>query len=304
MDEEELELTRVLLASVFDAPRFADLEFLDWVYLRNPNGEVHAYDTTRDGERICHIGGVPIVLRDRDGSYGVLSLLNSSTAQDKQSRGLWVSTLHELHDSLPERGLDASLGVTNSRSTKPAVEGGRYRYMGGMPVRVVLPLGWPGKVWSAKATPEVLASDRFAEVTADVSNHPSDGLEQVWSTELLRWRLGFPGSTYWIHASPTVVAVTTRTTFKGVRVVVVLKLLPRRAGPVRSATPVVTAACLHHRTPFAIHAGWNEHVTVRGIPVGHDRLPAPLNLVFKSYDPSTTESSRFGVWEFLDFDAY
>jgi hypothetical protein len=301
---DELDLTLRLLQRCFDAPRFSDRSFLDWVYNHNPVGPLFPHDVTDDGERICHIGGVPLDYRsgDRDGRF--LLLLNSSVAPDTQRRGVYVHALQDLQKEQEVAGFDGSWGVTNAQSTAPGKKAG-YRQVLTLPVKACAPLARSRHVVDYPVDEAFLTSPRFEALTADLDDFAVQGWVQRWTPDVLRWRLRFPGQRYVVHVSPSVFAVSTRTSYRGAPVAVVLKLLPRgrRDEPVRGG-PVITAACRAHRAPICIYAGVNTHVTVRGVPLKREWLPAPLNVMFHSHHPGLIDTITFDILEFLDFDPY
>lgn len=302
---DELDPTLELLRSVFDAPRFDDRAFLDWVYRHNPLGDVVPFDTTEAERRVGHIGGVPTEFRGADRSYRFWVMLNSATAPDTQKKGLWVRSAIDLVDQSAAHGLDGAWGVANDRSTPPAIKHAGFRWVGALPVHLCVPMAWGGRVVSRVADPAFLASETFATLAADLDDFPVTGLVQRWTPEMLAWRLRFPGASYAVHVSRWVVSISTRASFRGVPVAVLLKLLPRggRRGPMPSSD-IVGAACRFHRAPVAVHAGWNLQVPVRGIPLRREWLPSPLNLMFQSRTAGLQEAVGFDIFEFLDFDAY
>ena len=109
-----------------------------------------------------------------------------------------------------------------------------------------------------------------------------------------------------MHVSDELVGISTTDTRFGVRAAVILKLLPRdgRRGPLRSDA-IIGAACRFHRAPYAVYAGFNEHVKVRGIQPPRRFQPSPLHLILRSFQPDVDqERLRLDTFEFLDMDAY
>ncbi len=90
------------------------------------------------------------------------------------------------------------------------------------------------------------------------------------------------------------------------RAAVVLKVFGRRGGstPV-TADAMVGAACRFHRAPYAVYAGFNRRVRVRGVQPPRRLQPSPLHLILRSLSPAVDQDT-FGVdtFEFLDMDAY
>jgi hypothetical protein len=91
-----------------------------------------------------------------------------------------------------------------------------------------------------------------------------------------------------------------------VRAAVILKLMPRggREGPL-PADAVIGAACRFHRAPYAVYAGFNEHVRVCGFTPPRRLQPSPLNFILRSLsDDVDQETLAVDTFEFLDMDAY
>ena len=86
----------------------------------------------------------------------------------------------------------------------------------------------------------------------------------------------------------------------------ILKLLPRgrRGGPLNSDA-IVGAACRFHRAPYAVYAGFNAAVKVRGIQPPRRLQPSPLHLILRSLsDDVDQDTLTVDTFEFLDMDAY
>ena len=90
----------------------------------------------------------------------------------------------------------------------------------------------------------------------------------------------------------------------GVPVAVVLKLLARPSAPAtQSGHAAVFEACRAHKAPFAVYAGFNAQVGVRGVPAPEPARPAPLNLMVYSLDPHIDQwDFEFETFELLDMD--
>ena len=310
MDDDrrtDLTATAELLRTVLPSPRWDTLDFLDWVYNENPLGELVPQNVDRDGARLCHIGGVPMTLRNADEDGRFLILYNSSSAPEAQGTGLYVKTLFKLHGRARDLGFHAMMGVTNAASTGPATKGFNARVLGALPAKLCVPtvVRSPGHVHH-RADEAFLVSPEFERIVTDLDATPSHDWTQRWTPDVMRWRLRWPGQDYVVHVGPRLVAVSTRTTIRGVPIAVLLKALPRAGarGPL-SSEAMIAAICKHHRTPAAVYAGFNANVPVKGFRLRQDRLPSPLNLLFLSTSEHVdTDTFRFETFEFLDFDAY
>jgi hypothetical protein len=303
----ELEMTLGLLRTVLPSPRWDTLDFLDWVYNENPLGELVPQNVDRDGQRLCHIGGVPMNLRSADDAGRFLILYNSSAAPEEQGKGTYVKTLFKLHGRARDLGFHGMLGVTNAASTGPATKGFKARMLGALPAKLCVPtvVRSPGHTHHP-VDDAFLDSGEFEKLASELDATPAGTWTNCWTPDVLAWRLRWIGYDYTLHVGPDLVAVSTRTTYRGVPVAVLSKVLPRAGarGPL-SSEQMIAAICKYHRAPAAVYAGFNANVPVKGFKLRQDRLPSPLNLLFLSTsDAVDTDTFRFETFEFLDFDAY
>jgi hypothetical protein len=320
----DLRATAALLRDAFPIPAFASDAYLRWLYHDNPCGAAIVGNVDDDrGERVAHLGLVPQIWRSPDRNERFLLALNAVHAVRKYVRQERVRTrrdrpkrtLASLAAGLYEQaaGVDylGVFGVPNARSTHSFVHKQGFRLIRPLPVRACLPLPpWRGKVDSFEVDASFRQSERFDAIVAGLDELPVDRWVQQASAAWLRWRLSRPLARYALHRGPRGIAISTEEARAGSRFAVILRLYPRTdtgwAGGGRIlANDLVYAACKFHRTPFAVYAGFNRHMTVWGIPVPRRYLPAPLNLSILSLQPKL-DQAHFDVdtYEFLDGDQY
>lgn len=287
--------------------RFADDRYLDWIYDENPWGPAYEDNVDEDGVRMAHYALIPQEYRDASGPVPGVFSLNAVTRRGTQRKGYFLTSARKLYADAGADGRRVAIGVPNEKSVGAGVKHLGLRLLGPMPVRLApaLPLG-NSHVETFDATPDFLASDRFAELTADLDDYPTTALTNRWTTDQLRWRLSRPHTSYTVHVSPELFAVSTRTVQRHVPAAVIMKLLPRagRRGPL-SPRAVIAAACRHHRTAVTIYAGYNEHVKVRGVEPPRRLRPSPLFiLVWALRDDVDQNAIALSTYEFLDIDAF
>ena len=94
----------------------------------------------------------------------------------------------------------------------------------------------------------------------------------------------------------------------GVPAAVLVQGVPAAGRDAARARPAVRDGRVPARTVrrCASTAGWNAHVTVRGVPIPMRFRPSPLVVVFKSFDEERAPSGQFRLdtYEFLDVDVY
>lgn len=300
-----------LLDAELPSHRFVDSRYLGWLYDENPYGPAIQRSVDDDtGIRIGHYALIPQRFRSPEGVVPAAFSLNAVVRSGGQRKGLFTDMGLEIYDEAGAAGWQLTTGVCNERSIGAVVKYMGWKSPGPLPVRVVAPLSMGARdsrrVVSHRVDAAYLESSEFAQVSADLDRAPVTQWTNSYTTEYLRWRLACPCTSYALHVSDDLVAVTTTDTRAGIRAAVVLKLLPRagRAGPLR-ADSVVSAACRFHRAPYAVYAGFNAHVTVRGIQPPRRLQPSPLHLILRSLSPSVDqEPLAIDTFEFLDMDAY
>lgn len=321
---KDLRATASLLHDAFPIPVFAGDAYLRWLYQENPCGSAMVGNADDDhGQRVVHLGLVPQVWRGPNGSARFLLAVNAVHAVHKyvrqerpaNTRSRRRTTLASLAAALYERaageGYVGVFGVPNARSTHTFVRKQGFQLIRPLPVRACLPLpSWRGRVESFDADAGFRQSDRFAAILASLESLPVQRWVQQASPAWLRWRLARPWARYTLHLGPAGIAISTEEVRRGVRFAIILRLYPRtdtgwREGERIAANDLVFAACKHHRTAFAVYAGFNRHMRVWGVPVPRRYLPAPLNLSFLSLN-RTLDQAHFDVdtYEFLDGDQY
>jgi hypothetical protein len=302
----DLTATTELLNHELPDERFVDDRYLTWLYEENPWGPAYQENADEDGVRMAHYALVPQEYRDASGSVPGVFSLNAVTRSGTQRKGYFLTLARELYKRSGEDGRHVAIGVPNEKSVGAGVKHLGLRLLGPMAVRLTMASGSGSGVETIPVTEEFLSSPRFEELTADLDEYPTTHLTNRWTTDALRWRLRRPEASYTVHVGPEVFAVSCRTVQKRVPAAVILKMLPRagRRGPL-SSRQIVAAACRHHRTPVALHAGYNEHVSFPGVRPPRRIQPAPLFiLVWALRDEVDQDAITLSTYEFLDVDAF
>jgi len=300
------QLNTELLAHELPAARYVDETYLHWLYDENPYGPAIQRNADDDGLRVAHYALIPQRYRGPDGVVPAAFSLHAVTRSGTQRKGYFQQLGAEIYAEAGEAGWQLSTGVCNDKSIGAVVKYMGWKTPGPLPVKVCAP-GLKGRgVESHRIDADFLGSERFAALTTGLDDFPVDHYTNSYTTEYLRWRLACPSATYALHADDDLVAVSTHDTRFGVRAAVILKLF-RRTGGHQSirADAMVGAACRFHRAPYAVYAGFNRRVAVRGIRPPRRLQPSPLHLILRSLSPAVDqESLAVDTFEFLDMDAY
>ena len=307
MPPHDLDATNELLNAELPDARYDDLRYLRWLYEENPLGPAYQQFADEDDKLVCHYALIPQNYRDESGPIPGAYSLHAVTRTGTQRQGYFMTIARDIYAEATGDGRRLLTALPNEKSVGVGVKHLGWRLIGRMPMRLGVPTRWRrGDVETLDCTPELLATDRFATLTADVDEHPVTGVTNSWTTESLRWRLSRPGADYVMHVTPELIGFSTRTVQRGIPAAVIMKLLPRgnRVGPI-SARDVVAAACRRHRAAVAIHGGVNEHVVFRGVEPPKRLRPSPLFwLVQTLQEGDDQDAVRISTYEFLDVDAF
>lgn len=305
-DATLVEATDLLNVELADR-RWADQSHLEWLYHRNPFGD-GIYGFRRDGERLdAHYANIPQRYRTPDGPMNMMFSLNAVTRGVAQRRGHFWSIAEEVYArAADECGAQGVIGVSNDNSTPPVVKRLDFKLLGPLPVTVVPASPPSGRVASAEVNDawlDVHAEDWFGGL-----DHPVRwGWRNRMTPEYLRWRLTAPNvASFSVHRGDEVLAISVGAHLGPIRAAVIVKLIPLEDVRERvSAQSLVGDICRHHRAPFAVYAGFNDRVGLRGLKPPRRLQPAPLNLIYRSLtDRAPKHEFRLETFEFLDMDAY
>jgi hypothetical protein len=300
---DNLRNTELLAVELPDA-RYVDEAYLHWLYDLNPYGPAIQRSVDEDGVRVAHYALVPQRYRGPEGVVPAAFSLHAVVRSGTQRKGYFQKIGAEIYEEATAAGWLFSSGVCNDKSIGAVTKYMGWKTPGPLPVRLCIPMHTGRGVSSHRVDPAFLESDRFAELTAGLDDFPVQQWTNSYTTEYLRWRLACPSTSFTLHTSNDMVAVSTTDTRFGVRAAVILKLLARGEQLLR-AEPTIAAACRFHRAPYAVYAGFNARVRVRGIQPPRKLQPSPLHLILRSLSPAIDQDVlALDTFEFLDMDAY
>jgi len=295
-----------LLDAELPSARFVDDAYLHWLYDQNPYGPAIQRAADDGGVRVAHYAVVPQRYRGPDDTVPAGFSLNAVVRSGTQRQGWFRKLGLEIYEEAAAAGWQFATGVCNDKSIGAVVKYMGWKTPGPLPVRVMFPRPYRQPAESHRVDHSFLAGTDFARLTEGLDQFPVNTWTNSSTSEYLRWRLSPPHTSYAIHATDELVAITTRDTRFGIPAAVILKLLPRGGGDEpRHAERLVTAACRFHTAPYAVYAGFNAHVTVRGFRPPRRLQPSPLHLILRSFSPAIDQATlELDTFEFLDMDAY
>jgi GNAT superfamily N-acetyltransferase len=296
-----IEPTRRLLLEVFpEDEKFQRSDFLDWEYSQSPSGHVIEQNADDDVGRLGHYAVVP-QRWVRDGKMDTWALsLNTAVSERARGQGLFTKLAEATFDLAKQQGIPAIIGVANAQSTPGFTRKLGFDLLGPLEVKVL-----PFRPSREQRRVESLSVADLLNDPILLDHNVASRSRRVWDRDEMSWRLRSPGRQFTLLRTPTAVAVTCSSRYRGIPVAIILKVLVASGNEPVDLGPIASSACKHHRAPLALYAGLNAGVRVRGIRLPDRFRPSPLNLIARSLDP-TVASSSLGLecFEFLDFDAY
>jgi hypothetical protein len=295
-----------LLDAELPSPRFTDDKYLHWLYDENPYGPAIQRAADDDGVRVAHYAMVPQRYRNPDGVVPAAFSLNAVVRSGTQRQGWFRKLGLEIYEEAGDAGWQFAVGVCNEKSIGAVVKYMGWKTPGPLPVRLCPPGRVRTEVESHAVDPAFLVSADFERLAAGLDSFPATTWTNSYTAEYLRWRLACPSTSFAMHADRDLLAITTRTKRFGVPAVAILKLLPREGRLVpQRADAVISAACRFHRAPYAVYAGFNAQVAVRGVQPPRRLQPSPLHLILRGLAPDFDHDGlTLDTFEFLDMDAY
>jgi hypothetical protein len=247
---------------------------------------------------------VPIAMTLDGLPFGGALSLNTAVHTRARGGGTFVRLADETYVKASRQRIRGVVGVGNANSTHGFVKRLGFELVMPLPATVLLPTpGPPTKIRSAWMSSAAFVGDGVAVGLGPLLAAPAHGLARCWTPDTLRWRLSDPTARYALHRTSDALAVSCRDQRHGVGVAILLKVFA--AGELCSKTShaLVRAACRFHRAPIALHVGFSDLISFRGISLPKRLREQPLNLIYRPLD-GELDGASITRFEFLDFDAY
>lgn len=264
-----------LFSECFPAANKYSQDYLDWLYARNPDGQVVGFDAFEGDQLVAHYACVPARARVGGIDARVLLSLNTATHPQYQGQGLFTKLAEHTYAAGSEQGYDCVYGVANSNSTPGFTRKLKFQLVG--PLHARFGIGRLG-----------IDFEKMASIPH---------FRRLWSSEALAWRCASPVNEVTAHAG------LKKTTF-------LAPALYKGAFSAAAEIDNVTAAAIPSVSPghLRLNIGMvppaaRQRAFYLDIP---SRLrPSPLNLIYRSLSGRIASIDPNAVFiTFLDFDAY
>ena len=114
------------------------IEYLDWLYLKNPNGKVIGYDAWYEDKLVAHYAAIPCETFLGNDSEKTLLSLNTSTHPDHQRKGLFLDLANKTYRKGELRGFKNVIGVANQKATPGRLKYLNFKLLGPLSVEIGL----------------------------------------------------------------------------------------------------------------------------------------------------------------------
>lgn len=267
-----------------EASKFS-VEYLDWLYAKNPAGPVMGFDyVDREKGIVAHYACIPAPIAIHGEKMNAVLALNTATHPDFQGQGLFTKLASMAFAGAADAGYDYAYGVPNAQAT-PGLTGRQgFRLVCSLDADIcLLPYRRPNPT---------------------AGGEPVAAFQRIWSVDALQWRLSDPNARWRTKLrDPNTLQVWGPgpapfvPTYEEIFLNADLRPLDGLFAP---PGPMAFTPKLHlgKRPP----GGVTPNVSIQ-IP---DRLrPSPLNFVVKNLHGETPEiAAQEVIFTALDFDAY
>ena len=250
---------------MFGNEHIFSVEYLNWLYAKNPLGKVFGFDAYFDDELVAHYVTVPVEYSFNGNVHKGLLSLNTATKKNKQGNGLFTRLAKKTIESASNNGYKFIIGVANQNST--------YGFINKLGFKLICPLKTQIGIGIIKY--------KLNSTLLQSSN----------SDEFLKWRFSKPSTPYSLNSRGEIVLPRA---FKFINICLSVSSLKSDINKNSFAifnTYIYTSPHLVKRGVFF------------SIPTIFK--PSPLNLIFLSLDNELQKIDDTNIhFECFNFDAF
>ncbi len=267
-----------LLSCVFVSEKKFNTNYLDWLYLRSPDGSVYGFDAFDNDQLIAHYATIPILIRYKLKSFKFLLSLNTATHPKYHGQGLFTALAKETYASALTDGYHGVIGVSNQHSTHGFVNKLGFKLIRPLDVRCFPPFQ------------RIATIDKQANV------------DHAWSGDSLKWRLQRPNAKYYYIQNNNQIIVYCLPYLIGPKVIV---------GIFASDSPmakIIKTICKQGKWPSlgSLLIGLNLNIVDSPLAFHLPNFlkPSPLNYIYKPLNTDFGDAASDISCHPLDFDIF
>jgi hypothetical protein len=301
-----LDQVRHLLRGVFPrSPKFQDDgAFLDWLYLRNPDGQAAWRDAIVDGQSLAHYGAIPQLYHSASGQERLYLSVHSATHADYRGRGTFAALGEAVYELERERFPETAgaIGVPNREAAPPRSKRLGWTLFETLPLKVSI-----GAPVAFNKAISGLSKDLIPDpaIIPDEMFSPRHGWRQRWNREKLLWRASNPLETIWLHRLGPIAALVTVRKRAGFPVIaVVVKTLTLPSSEPLDMGPLTAAIRAKHGVMAVAHMGRNADIRMPGFDFPERWRPSPLFLGGRAFHQPAFDYREIDCFEAWDYDVF
>ena len=269
-----------LFAQCFPAGSKFNINYLEWLYCKNPLGSAIGFDAWDGNELAAHYVLIPLNAYIDGLKVRALLSINTATHPSYQGRGLFVKLAEYTYAAASELGFSAVYGVANANSTP-----GFTRKLG---FQLVEPLN---------------AKVGFGSLGIDLDRVKKEAQFRVdLSKAFLEWRCSNPNNMIVMDANEKCLKLYASTMGQA--------LLAYAELAMPDETPLCDGIDKYSklRSPLRLYLGLSPTGTIKSntyLNIPSRLRPSPLNFIYRSLSKSAQRLEPGTIsMSFVDFDAY
>jgi len=123
-----LEVLSRFLSQTFKSHKFTP-EYLDWMYNKNPNGDVVGFNAINENELVAHYALMPIQAHYKNQTIRALISINTATSSKHRGQGLFTILANETYIKATNQGFEIVFGVANANSIPGFIKKLDFKYI-------------------------------------------------------------------------------------------------------------------------------------------------------------------------------
>lgn len=266
-----LKILSKFLSGTFKSSKFSK-DYLDWLYNKNPAGNVIGFNAFFKNKLVGHYALIPIKAKYKDQQIKALMSLNTATDKNHQGKGLFTILANMTYRKCYDLGFDLMFGVANANSIHGFISKLDWKYIDQLDTRISL------------ALPKIINNKKLENcLIFPLSDNETE------------WRLSNPNFVY------------SKSTYGAVNIIAnEINFFSRSIVKVTEAT-FPNKTCLRPKINFWIGISnsysW-ERGLVQGIKIPEFLKPSPLHLIYKNLSSELSLDRTNIQFEAINFDAF
>lgn len=230
-----------------------------------------------------------------------IALVDLFILKDFRSREAMADLYGEVERFCRDTPIRFILAVPNPKGAKVNIRYLRLADFLRLEIRGGVCRPWRGRGVAVSTSLERLGSSKALDLFGRFLPSEASGL--FWTPETLWERLQNRAATYAVHATDSLMLISSPRTSRRLPHVLLCAMLPKPGTSVaaQDVRRLARAACAVHRRPIFVYAGINHDVPLPGVVLPDRFRPSPMVVQMRDFSGSE-KPVHFSRFELLDFD--